>query len=89
MDNSAQSKTILALGRKLVNELRIDPYDKLSRWIAYYVAELMTDLKKAKTQDRPLIQKKCFDAILALWEHRSVMPDGKRPFEDLEWRFVW
>ena len=74
----------MALGRKLVNGLRLSPYDKLGRWMAYYIAELMTGLKKAKIKDKTLIQKKCFDAILALWEHRNFMPDGKRPFEDLE-----
>ena len=52
--------------------------------MAHYIAELITESKKANAKDRPLIQKKCFDTILTLWQHRNVMPDGKRPFENLE-----
>lgn len=52
--------------------------------MAHYVAELITKSKKAKVKDKLLIQKKCFDTILDLWQHRGVMPSGSRPFEDLE-----
>ena len=52
--------------------------------MAHYIAGLITESKKANAKDKRLIQEKCFDTILALWQHRNVMPDGKRPFEDLE-----
>lgn len=34
--------------------------------------------------NRPAKLAKCADAILDLWERRHQLPNGKRPFEDLE-----
>lgn len=52
--------------------------------MAHYIAELITESKNTNVKNKRLIQKKCFDTILALWQHHNVMPDGNRPFEDLE-----
>lgn len=73
------------LGRALVEELDLDPgVDTLSRWMAHYIAELIEDLETAKVEDRPAKLTMCADAILGLWERRHQLPNGKRPFEDLE-----
>lgn len=85
MVNSAHSEAVLALGRKLVEELRLEPsVDTLGRWMAHYIAGLICECEKRNAQQSQLIQKECFDAILALWRHRGELPSGKRPFEDLE-----
>jgi len=79
------SKGVLDLGCELVKELDIDPgADTLSRWMAHYIAELIDEAKTAKLEDRLAKLARCADAILKLWDHRHQLPDGKRPFEDLE-----
>lgn len=76
---------MLDLGRALVKELGLDPgVDTLSRWMAHYIAELIEDAESAKAENRTARLAKCADAILRLWDHRHRLPDGKRPFEDLE-----
>jgi hypothetical protein len=76
---------VLALGRKLVDELGTEPsVDTLGRWMAHYVAELIDAASNASAEERADAQRKCFNAILALWSHRAELPRGKRPFENLE-----
>lgn len=73
------------LGRALVKELGLDPgTDTLGRWMAHHIAELIKETESAKDEEKPAKLAQCADAILKLWEHRHVLPDGKRPFEDLE-----
>lgn len=76
---------MLDLGRALVEELELDPgVDTLSRWMAHYITELIEAAGTSKANDRSTKLAECADAILGLWERRHQMPDGKRPFEDLE-----
>lgn len=85
MDDSTRSGDILALGCKLVEELGLEPsVDTLSRWMAHYLADLIAKAESATGEEKGLAEKECFDAILALWKHRAELPDGKRPFDDLE-----
>jgi hypothetical protein len=75
----------LALGRKLVDELGLEPsVDTLGRWMAHYIADLIAKAESAPEEEKSASKKACFDAILALWKHRAELPNGKRPFEDLE-----
>jgi hypothetical protein len=84
-DDSGQSEAILALGRKLVDELGLEPsVDTLGRWMAHYIADLIIKAESAPDEGKQLAKDKCFEAILTLWQHRSELPNGKRPFEDLE-----
>lgn len=82
---SQRSEKILELGRRLVEELRLEPsVDTLGRWMSHYIAELMTAVEAAAGEERIQVEKRCFEAILGLWQHRSELPTGKRPFADLE-----
>ena len=82
---SARSEATLALGRKLTRELSLDEsVDTLGRWMAHYVAELIGEAEKANAEERSAKMQACSDAILKLWEHRHLLPNGKRPFEQLE-----
>ena len=72
------------MGRKLVDELGAEPVDTLSRWMAHYVAELIDAASNAAPEERAAAQRKCFETILELWGHRAELPDGRRPFENLE-----
>ena len=60
------------------------PVDTLGRWMAHYIAELIDAAENAPPDELAVSQKKCFHAILELWGHRAELPNGKRPFEDLE-----
>jgi hypothetical protein len=83
--SSVQSDPVIELGKKLVHELGLDhSVDTLSRWMAHYIAELIHLAENAETEDSAEKKSKCAEAILSLWRYRSELPNGKRPFEDLE-----
>lgn len=86
MDERVRSDKILALGKKLVDELGLDQsVDTLGRWMAHYIAEKIEDVEAATGEEvRSHKMAECRDAILKLWTHRRELPNGKRPFEDLE-----
>ena len=60
------------------------PVDTLGRWMAHYIAELIDAVENVPPDERAASKKRCFDAILELWSYRAELPNGKRPFEDLE-----
>ena len=73
------------MGRKLVDELGLEAStDTLGRWIAHHIADLIERAESATGDAKQLAAKTCFEAILALWKHRAELPDGKRPFQELE-----
>ncbi len=85
MVESVRCKATLELGKRLVKELGLDQsVDTLGRWMAHYIAELIQDAEKASAEEKPEKMQACSVAILNLWEHRRMLPDGKRPFEELE-----
>ena len=80
-----RSDSVLALGRKIVDELGLDQSaDTLGRWMAHYLAEKMEDAEAATGEAREQKMSECSDTILKLWAHRSELPNGKRPFEEFE-----
>ncbi len=84
-EQSAHFEDIVALGIKLVNELKLgDSVDTLGRWMVHYVAELIQEAECATDTDRSAKQILARDAILALWVHRYEMPAGTRPFEKIQ-----
>jgi hypothetical protein len=83
--SSEMQKRIMSLGKSLVRELRLDPgVDTLARWMAHYIAELMVVAENATGEARADAEQRCFETILKLWQHRSAMPNGSRPFENFE-----
>ena len=84
-DKFVPANSLLALGQKLVQELGLEEStDTLGRWMAHHIADLMINAENAIGDEKAAAERKCFDAILELWKHRSELPNGKRPFEDLE-----
>lgn len=82
---SARCEATLELGRRLTKELGLDQsVDTLGRWMAHYIAELIQDAEKACPEERPAKMQACCDSILNLWKHRHMLPNGNRPFEELE-----
>jgi hypothetical protein len=84
-EQSARSEAIIALGKKLVDELGLrSSVDTLGRWMAHYVAELLHEAEVATGDERLLKQTQLRDAILALWAHRHELHSGMRPFGTFE-----
>jgi hypothetical protein len=82
---SARCEATLELGRKLTKELGLDQsVDTLGRWMAHYIAELIQVAETANGEERPAKMRACCEVILSLWRHRHQLPNGKRPFEELE-----
>jgi hypothetical protein len=85
MAPSLMPKGILEIGRALIKELALEPGDDtLCRWMAHYIAELIEGAETAREADRPEKLAKCSEIIIALWQHRYELPNGKRPFEEFE-----
>jgi hypothetical protein len=85
MESSEIQKRIINLGKALVEELDTGSgVDTLARWMAHYIAEKMTIAENAVGDDKMRAEHKCFETILKLWQHRSSLPDGQRPFESFE-----
>lgn len=85
MENSEIQKSIINLGKALVEELGLDPgVDTLARWMAHYIAEQMKIAENSTGDDKIKAEQLCFKTILMLWQHRSSLPNGLRPFESFE-----
>jgi len=86
MEKSETQQRIINLGKKIVKELGLDPgVDTLSRWMAHYIAEQLEAAESAVADEEKVeIKQRCFETILKLWQHRSAMPSGSRPFENFE-----
>ena len=85
MEQSARSRAVVALGKKLVAELELgNSVDTLGRWMAHYLAELIQEAEVATGDDRLAAQAQLRDSILALWAHRFELPSGMRPFGEFE-----
>lgn len=52
--------------------------------MAHYIADLIVKAGSTTGEEKHLNEKTCFGAILTLWKHRAELPNGMRPFEDLE-----
>lgn len=52
--------------------------------MAHHVASLIDQAEHGPSEQRASAQKECFETILALWRHRSELPSGTRPFEEIE-----
>lgn len=86
MVSSKHFASVLALGKRLVEELGLEPsVDTLGRWMAHYIAEL---IKRAEETNNPaerrMARKSCCETILRLWKHRSSLPHAARPLGNLE-----
>lgn len=74
-------KKTTELGEALIADLKRESHSTpLSRWVAHYLAEQMTAMKRAKGKERAKAQDRCFAAILQLWRHRHSLPSGLHPF---------
>jgi hypothetical protein len=52
--------------------------------MSHYIAEQMVVAENATDATKAEAEERCFRTILSLWEHRSSLPNGHRPFESFE-----
>lgn len=85
MAKSNLSDSVLDLGRKLVQELDLDPgVDTLGRWMAHYVAELIHYADNAPPDGREQARSACAQAILDLWKHRHSITMRRKPLASFQ-----
>lgn len=86
MESSKHSDNVIALGKRIVTELNLEPsVDTLGRWIAHYIAELIDLAEKTKEPvERAKAQEKCCATIEQLWQHRSSLPPASKPLSNIE-----
>lgn len=76
---------MLKLGKLLVKGLGLEPgVDTLSRWMAHYIAQQITEIETYSGADKQAVEEKCFESILKLWKHRAYYQTGNKPFENFE-----
>jgi hypothetical protein len=85
MESLETQQRAISLGKQLVKALNRDGNaDTISRWMAHYIAELITIAENAPAADKERAREKCFESIMSLWKHRAFFPNGRRPFEEFE-----
>lgn len=78
-----RSDAILQLGRKIAFQLtNLRNEDIISAWMGHHIAELISAAGNDPSNKK--LSDECVSTILGIWAHRSSLPDGARPFEDLE-----
>src|SRR3954464_10264175 len=78
---------IINLGKQLVQSFASEQHgdvDLLSRWMAHYIEQQMMAVENATGAEKVAAEERCFRTIVSLWEHRSTLPNGRRPFESFE-----
>src|ERR1035437_2727734 len=85
MESLETQQKAIELGKQLVIELRHEPeVDTLSRWMVHYIAEQITLAETASGNEKAAAEERCFQTIVSLWDHRTALPSGRRPFESFE-----
>lgn len=72
------------MGKLLVNELGLDrEVDTLSRWMAHYLAEKITQAESLPTGvEKSCIEKECFSLVLELWKNRWELRHDLQPLRN-------
>ena len=73
---------ILKLGKKLMEELaQIGSTDTVSKWMVYYLSEMMVRTEEADTvEEKAILKKECFEIIMKLWSRKDNLPI-RNPFD--------
>ena len=80
MEKLKQSEEeILKLGKKLISELELDDtVNTLARWMAHYLAELMSSIETTESEtDKAKLKKECCNLIIELWKIKDKLPFEK------------
>lgn len=85
MEPSKRLADVIALGKNIEQELRIDDdVDTLGRWMIHYIAELLDRAEKASGDQQDAIHRECADLIIKLWTHRASLSVKHYPLESFD-----
>ena len=85
MVQSLQFSNVVALGKRIVQEIELDDsVNTLGRWMAHHIAELIVQAETAEESKQSSLEDRCRTAILALWDHINKLPSAANPFDNLE-----
>jgi hypothetical protein len=85
MEPSKQLADVIALGKKIEQELGIeDDVDTLGRWMIHYIAELVDRAEKASGDQQEATHRECAEIIIKLWTHRTSLPVKRYPLESFD-----
>ncbi|WP_155901526.1 hypothetical protein [Mariprofundus ferrooxydans] len=85
MENSEMERRAINLGKMLIQELGREPdCNTISRWMAQYIAEQISIFEAADGDAKVIAGQKCYETVLKLWQQRSTLPNGHRPYESFE-----
>lgn len=77
---STSPKDVLALGRRIVNELQLDARESVAtRWLAHHAAELIQQAESSEGPEKTAAQERAVATILKLWEKRRELPGDVDP----------
>lgn len=63
----------------------LDTHDTLGRWMAQYIADLITRVEHAPAgPEREELRRECAGEILRLWSHRRTISSDERPMATYE-----
>lgn len=62
------------LGQLIIKQLDLENenVDLILKWMANYIAQKMKTAELAVGKEKEEAEENCFNAILALWDHREV-----------------
>lgn len=83
MESPARSKAVLELGKRLVAQLELGD-DLLAQWMAHDIAARIDAVERAGANASESARNECTKSILALWEHRNMLPPHLQVFRELE-----
>lgn len=74
------------LGHLIIKQLDLEDenVDLISKWMANYIAQKMKAAELAVGKEKEEAEENCFNAILALWDHREAWQGKGNPYEDLK-----
>jgi hypothetical protein len=85
MELSNQSQEILKLGKKIVEELKLEvSVDTLSRWMCHYLSEKIVQAETENNVDKKaLVENECCNLILQLWDRQKKYFQSTNPLHSL------
>lgn len=79
------NQEIINLGKSIIAELDMETEcNTPARWLVHYIAENIHISEANEGDEKDKAQKKCVDAIIKLWHHRSELPEGINPFTEFD-----
>ncbi|EEX33222.1 hypothetical protein VIC_002676 [Vibrio coralliilyticus ATCC BAA-450] len=79
------NQDVINLGKAIIAELDMEiECNTPARWMVHYIAENINKASHSDGDAKDTAERNCVDAIIKLWQHRSELPRGIRPFTEFD-----